>query len=84
MSSQVERTPLMFVSYFQMKPPLNPSMVLSILHEHSPHYAAMYLEVALEIGVALPQDYHSELLLIYLQDILHPVSCYVKPMSTLA
>ncbi|MEW5314407.1 MAG: hypothetical protein WDW38_005909 [Sanguina aurantia] len=57
-------------AFLQMQPPLNPSMVLSILHEHSPHYAGMYLEVALEIGVALPQDYHSELLLIYLQDIL--------------
>lgn len=26
-----------------------------------------YLEAALEMGVALPQDYHAELLLIYLK-----------------
>lgn len=31
------------------------------------HALCRYLEAALQLGVALPQDYHSELLLIYLQ-----------------
>ncbi|PNH02814.1 Vam6/Vps39-like protein, partial [Tetrabaena socialis] len=53
-----------------MRPPLNPSLALSILNQHSRHYCGLYLETALQIGVALPQDYHNELLLIYLRDIL--------------
>ncbi|KAF5838923.1 hypothetical protein DUNSADRAFT_1939 [Dunaliella salina] len=57
-------------AFLEMQPPLDPSTVLSILHQHSPHYCSMYLEAALQLGVALPQDYHSELLLIYLQEIL--------------
>ncbi|KXZ52313.1 hypothetical protein GPECTOR_10g945 [Gonium pectorale] len=53
-----------------MRPPLDPSLALGILHQHSRHYCGLYLETALQIGVALPQDYHNELLLIYLRDIL--------------
>ncbi|GIL77647.1 hypothetical protein Vretifemale_7143 [Volvox reticuliferus] len=53
-----------------MRPPLHPSLALSILNQHSAHYCGLYLETALQIGVALPQDYHNELLLIYLRDIL--------------
>ncbi|GFR42239.1 hypothetical protein Agub_g3133, partial [Astrephomene gubernaculifera] len=53
-----------------MSPPLDPSLALSILRRHSAHYCGLYLETALQIGVALPQDYHNELLLIYLRDIL--------------
>ncbi|GLC77792.1 hypothetical protein PLESTB_000955600 [Pleodorina starrii] len=53
-----------------MRPPLDPSLALSILNRHSAHYCGLYLETALQIGVALPQDYHNELLLIYLRDIL--------------
>ncbi|GIL49841.1 hypothetical protein Vafri_6156 [Volvox africanus] len=59
-----------------MRPPLHPSLALSILNQHSAHYCGLYLETALQIGVALPQDYHNELLLIYLRDILskEPIS----------
>lgn len=42
-------------AFLQMKPPLNPSLVLSILRMHSRTYCAMYLEAALQMGVALPQ-----------------------------
>ncbi len=54
-------------AFLQMRQPLEPSLALDILHTHSPSYASMYLESALEMGVAAPQDYHSELLLLYLQ-----------------
>lgn len=43
----------------QKPAPFNPTCPLSI--------PSRYLEAALELGVAAPQDYHSELLLIYLQ-----------------
>ena len=57
-----------------MNPALDPSLVLSILSAHNRSYCSLYLETALQIGVASPQDYHNQLLLIYLQDILMPVS----------
>lgn len=61
-----------------MRPPLHPSLALSILNQHSRHYCGLYLETALQIGVALPQAYHNELLLIYLRDILTKVCSIPK------
>eukprot|EP00798_Chlamydomonas_sp_ICE-L_P023232 gene23232-30455_t len=73
-------------AFLQMHPPLDPKVVLSILHEFDAMYSsapnkgesdahddgsmcALYLEAALQLGVALPQYYHNDLLLIYLRDI---------------
>ncbi len=54
-------------AFLQMRQPLEPSVALNILHTHSPAYSSMYLEAALQMGVAAPQEYHTQLLLIYLQ-----------------
>lgn len=42
-------------AFLHMRPPLDPSLALSILERHSRHYCGLYLETALQIGVALPQ-----------------------------
>jgi len=42
-------------------------IIWPFIHMAHRHCAGRYLEAALQMGVALPQDYHSELLLIYLQ-----------------
>lgn len=52
-----------------MRPPLSPALVLSILADCSADLRAMYLEAALHMGLALPQEYHNELLLMYLQEL---------------
>ncbi|KAF6257282.1 hypothetical protein COO60DRAFT_26268 [Scenedesmus sp. NREL 46B-D3] len=49
-----------------MNPPLKPDLVMPIMQEHAPTYTAVYLESALDLGLASPGEVHSELLLIYL------------------
>jgi len=56
--------------FLEMKPPLPPAKVLAHLRAEAPSMCAPYLEAALERGAASPKDYHSELVLIYLQDAL--------------
>ncbi|GAX76818.1 hypothetical protein CEUSTIGMA_g4264.t1 [Chlamydomonas eustigma] len=56
-------------AFLQMQPPLSPALVLSILGDDNPNLSALYLEAALHMGLALPQEYHNELLLIYLQEL---------------
>ena len=54
-------------AFVRMQPPLPPYVVLQVLSPVSPHFCALYLETALAMGIASPGQFHSELLLIYLQ-----------------
>jgi hypothetical protein len=54
----------------QLGPALPPSAALALLQRHAPALRGAYLELALKLGVAAPQQFHSELLLIYLEEAL--------------
>lgn len=54
-------------AFLHLKPPLDPRVVLPILEAHAPRLQSQYLEGAMRLGIASVQDFHTELLLIYLQ-----------------
>jgi hypothetical protein len=54
----------------QLGPALSPSAALALLQQHAPGLCAAYLELALKLGVAAPEQFHNELLLIYLHEAL--------------